>query len=250
VKHLLLVLFIAASASGQILSPILMGNRAGGPVTLVQAVQGAYQGGAEATYTIAFTNNTAGDLGVVAMQWCGPSGTITGVADVSGNTYIVSAGSLASEDLGGGGFCYSQFAYVQSLKPFTGSNTVTISFSSGANGSAGLFELTPGAFDQTVPGTNDNTNTPAAGPITTTVNGCFYIMAGVLVGDGLPSGWFTAGSGFTLTTEDGGGDVDTADEYMAQATAGAATGTFTSSFAGFTAPNAGSLITFRPNPGG
>jgi len=220
------------------------------PITLVQKTAGAY--GASSTYfAAAFTNNTLGNLAVVAVHWCssGAPTTITSVTDTSTNSYTISAASLATVSATHYADCYTQFAYVARLNSFSGTNTVTASFPGGSNvnGSISLYEMTPGVVDQTNTGTNANTNVPTPGSITTTINGSFYIAAGVLDnGFGFGSGWFTAGSPFTLNGEVGGGNLNVADEYYPQTTAGAQAATFGTNYSGSTGPNAGSVITFHP----
>lgn len=219
-------------------------------VTLVQAHSGTYTGGTN-NATAAFTNNTAGNIGVVAVQWCSTTAnavTINTITDTALNTYTISAASKAS--IAGTHYadCNTQFAYTINLATFTGTNTVTVNYaSSNANVSVGVFELTAGVLDQTITGTNANTNLPTPGSITTATNGSFYIAAGILDdGFGLANAWFTAGGSFTLNTEVGGGNLNTANEYFAQTTAGALAGTFGTNFSGTTGPNAGSMITFKP----
>lgn len=227
---------------------LLLCTPAFGAVTLVQAVTGTF---ASATVGLnaAFTNNTVGNIAVVASHVCVTSGTaaLSSVTDTSGNTYTVLAGSLADVTATHYTHCYTQFAYTTTLLAFTGTNTVTANYSTNINGSIGIYELTAGAFDQTSTGTNANTNVPTPGSITTGTNGSFYVASGVLDnGFGFANGWFTAGSGFTLNTENGGGNLNSADEYQAQTSAGAVTGTFGTNFSGTTGPNAGSMITFKP----
>lgn len=221
-------------------------------VTLVQAVAGAYAG-ASTGLAANFTNNTAGNIGVVASHVCVTAGTaaLSSVTDTSGNSYTVSAASLADEAATHYSHCYTQFAYTTSLLTFTGTNTVTANYSTSINGSIGILELTAGQLDQTITGVNANTSLPTPGSITTASNGSFYVAAGILDdGFGFANGWFTAGGSFTLNTENGGGNLNSADEYQAQTSAGAITGTFGTNFGGVTGPNAGSMITFKPGSSG
>ena len=222
-------------------------------VTLVQVRSGSYSGGTT-SFTAAFTNNTAGNIGVINIFWCSSSATtITGVTDTSTNIYTLSAASLATVSATHFSNCYSQFAYTVNLKTFTGTNTVTAACSGASicSGTETAYELTAGVLDQTITGTNANTATPTPGSITTGTNGSFFIASGVLDdGYGFSSGWFTAGSGFTLSTENGGGNLNGAVEHQAQTTAGAITASFGSNFGGVTGPNAGSMITFKPAGGG
>lgn len=221
----------------------------GSPVTLVQHVAGTYAG-STTNFTAAFTNNTAGNIGVASVAWCSTSATtITGVSDTSGNTYTIYAASLANVTATHYSNCYTQFAYTTSLLAYTGTNTVTVNFSGSfiASGAVGIYELTSGSLDQVNTGTNANTNVPTPGSITTGSNGSFYIAAGVMDnGFGFGSGWFTAGSPFTINSETGGGNMNLAGEYYAQTTAGAQAATFGTNFSGVTGPNAGSVITFKP----
>lgn len=120
-------------------------------------------------------------------------------------------------------------------------------FNTAGNWTSGAFELTAGSLDQSNKGTNANTDVPTPGSITTAHNGSFYIAAGALDdGFGFASAWFTAGSPFTLNDEQGGANMNAADEYYAQSAAGAQPATFGSNYTSTTGPNAGSVITFRP----
>lgn len=236
-RSLLLFLILAAPAFGA--------------VTLVQAHVGTFAS-ATTGLTANFTNNTSGNIGVLASHVCVTAGTalLNSVTDTSGNTYTVSAASLADVTATRYSHCYTQFAYTTNLATFSGTNTVTANYSTSINGSVGVFELTPGTLDQTSTGTNANTNVPTPGSITTGSNGSFYVAAGVLDdGFGFANGWLTAGGSFTLNTENGGGNLNGADEYQAQASAGAITGTFGTNQPGTTGPNAGSMITFKPGGG-
>jgi hypothetical protein len=223
-------------------------------VTLVQKAAGAYFGNTN-PFTAAFTNNTVGDLAVVAVKWCSATGTpvtISSVADTNTNTWTISSASLATITATHYANCNTEFAYAASLKSYTGTNTVSVTFSATAgSGSIGIFELSAGVLDQTNTGTNANTNVPTPGSITTGTAGSFYVAAGVLDdGFGFASGWFTAGSPFTLNTENGGGNMNVVDEYYAQTSAGAQAATFGTNESGVTGPNAGSVITFKPSGGG
>lgn len=218
-------------------------------VTLVQVHTGAFAANS-GTATAAFTNNAAGNLGVIAVQWCSATGNavlITGAADTSGNTYSLIPASKASIAATHYADCNTEFLQA-TLLTFTGTNTVTVSFATAnASVSIGIWELTPGVLDQEITGTNTNTNVPTPGSITTGSAGSFYIAAGILDnGFGFGSGWFTAGGSFTLNTENGGGNQNSANEYFAQTSAGALAGTFGTNFSGTTGPNAGSMVTFKP----
>jgi hypothetical protein len=238
-----------------LLCVLLISTFANASVTFVTKVAGANQGTGQNNFSdAAYTNNTVGDLGVVVVKWCVDStftATITSVTDTNTNSWTVSSASLATVTATHYASCNVQFAYT-TLKAFTGTNTVTVNFSSThPSGSYTLYELTAGALDQTHTGTNTNTATPTPGAITTASNGCFYISGGILDnGFGFANGWFTAGSGWTLGGELGGGNSNAVDEYQAQTSSGTLTATYTSGFPGTTGPNAGSIITFKIPPTG
>lgn len=221
----------------------------GTPIALVQHVASAYAGGTSAL-SVNFTNNTSGHILVIAVRWCSSSATtITGVTDTATNSYTISAASMANQAATHYSNCYTQFAYNLSAASYSGTNAVTVVFSGAyiASGSVDIYELTGGQLDQINAGTNANTNTPTPGSITTSVNGCYSIAIGVLDnGFGFSSAWFTAGSGWTLGSENGGGNLNGVSEHQAQASAGMLTANFGTNFSGTTGPNAGSIITFKP----
>jgi hypothetical protein len=239
----LLSLCLCLGAKQQTISasfPIASGG--GTPISLVQLNSGSYN---PQTCAATFTNNTAGHIGAIAVEWNITSGTngIASVTDTSGNSYTISAASASSSVNSN-----SQFAYTTALLAHTGTNTVTITMNSTASTcGATAYELTAGSFDQATHAETTNTATPNFGSITTTHNGSFYIAAGTIQnGFGFASGWFTANSPFTSGGQSGAGNYSSADMYYAQTTAGAVTPSMTSNYPGYTGPNAGSTITFHP----
>jgi hypothetical protein len=169
---------------------------------------------------------------------------VTSVTDSRGNSYTLVPASLVSA---GPTPHYAnintQIAYASDIAD--GSNTVTVTWSSGVNGGfVSLLEISPGKFSQASTGTGAS-NAPSAGTVTTTVNGAFG-AATSFIDNGLGSGnAFTAGPGWTMFQNCGGGAASQGSEYQAQAASGALTGNFTASSGTWVA----SMAVFVPNGG-
>ena len=192
---------------------------------------------------------TAGDSLLVCVTWFPPTGTATlssvtstGVSDSftirpASLVTIAGTGSIAN--------LYSECATATSIG--AGSTTVSATFSASVSGFITVTETTPGVYDQ-ASGATGTSATPSAGALTPSANGSFVLADNLLEdGFGFGSGWFTAGTPFTLDQQYGGGITDGATEYVDQGTAAAVTGAFGTNYSSVSGPWVASIIDLKPS---
>ena len=210
-------------------------------VAIVQGKVGSNTGNVNVNTT---TFDSAAGTGIICGYaiWVLTAGqgtdTISTITDNQGNTgYVLGTASTRA------GTVYDNI-YVQpfyKIGPIAGVTAVTVTWASAKAGSSYvvLHELGSGVFDQQVQ-TNGNSSAPVSGTLTVPTGAA--AIAAVLIEDGFggpPK--FTAGSGWTILHNNGGGSQEDATEYRSNAS-GSITGDYTySSSAG---PWVGSMITF------
>jgi len=222
----------------------------GSPVTLVQVTKGAGPTSAS-TVTLSFTsNNTAGNKITVAVIWTQSTGhsavTISSCSDSKSNTYTVKSSSLATQ-LTATHFASMNVEVCTADAIAAGANTVSVNFSAAADGcQMAIYETTPGSDDQFGPATG-NSATPTSASVATRGTGDFAIAIGLLDnGFGFGSGWFTAGAGWNLDFEKGGGNSNAYTESRTQSSPGVLQGTINSNFSGTTGAWAATIYTIKP----
>lgn len=228
-------------------------------VTLVQSVVGTNSfGGASNTATL--PNTTSGNILVIGLIWlCGTPNVqpvLSTVADGGTNTFTIVTASLANLDNQGGatltvyqngaaaraGRIACQFAYATGITGKT-SHVITGTLNTGTDSMfVSAWELTPGQFDQDSVGLG-NSSSMASSSLTPSANGAFAVAQSIL-DDNVGAGTgFTAGSGYTLDMNTGGGSWEMGTEHLAQTTAAALTGAMTHTHTGGWAAN---QIIFTP----
>lgn len=279
-KHLLIATLIALfiwspvveAQHGEVIIARRRASSAASPITFVQTGPNASATAGVTTLNVTTTSGsvTAGHTLVVAMEFAqgGGGGTqaISSITSTScqGNAFTISAASRANTPGSNYANLYTQFAYTTT--PITGGTcTIALNFSSIVGSptsgfvSANIIELSGGSFNQTAtqvsvvgsvsagPGYTCSPTACLPPSYTPGANGSLTINA-VLIDDnnGFGSGWYTAGSPFTILNQNGGGKEDIATEYYAQSTVSALTGTFVSNYPATTGPWVDSMITFKP----
>lgn len=171
---------------------------------------------------------TAGNLiAVVASFASSATPGISSFTDTQGRTYTIDVGSKLQ---GGPTTNYGQLGvavgYVANIAG-SAAPTVTVNFNAGVSARIciSVYEMAAAAFDQAVSATGSSA-TPSAGSITTPVNGCAGVAVMVIDDGGGFGNSITAGAGWTLDGQGGGGSSDAGAESREIATAGAVTGNF------------------------
>jgi hypothetical protein len=213
----------------------------GTPVTLIQGVAGSSNFGGTTATAVFSSNVVAGDRLVVGVQWGSATATtISSVTDTQGNVYTISSASKASATTVNFPNAYTQIAYAVAAS--SAANTITITFSATSTGWVNALEISPSSFDQVAAATGSGTAI-SAGTITTVNNGSFGFAASITDDNAGAGGGWTAGSGWTLFQNTGGGSSEQGAEYIAQSTAGALSGDFAQARTGTWAA---SFVTFKP----
>ncbi len=198
-------------------------------VSIIQNVAGTNNFGAATEFTAFGSNNASGNT-IVALLYFTPtdgSAPLTpSFSDTKGNSYsIISStfkntpGSFSGLNIG----CL--IAYATGIA--AGANTVTVTFSGPSNYAIlCLFELSPCTLDKATGAISATvTANPSAGSLSLSGTGEFAAAIAV-VDDGVGSpGLFTAGTGWTIQLNNGGGADSEGTEYRVGAS-GTITGDF------------------------
>jgi hypothetical protein len=182
------------------------------------------------------SNNTAGNGIIAGTQWFETSSTnhLTSCSDSQSNSYVVLTSSLVTVnttthyDQIGVEFCITT--------AITGGSkaTVTCHYSSSASYedcNAAEFSYTGGTPSYTyTTGSSTGSANPSAGSLGGVANSVGFTISGIDNGGGSTTD-YTAGSGWTLITQNGGGAHSEAWEY--QASSLGLTGNFTTGSSGF-----------------
>lgn len=236
-----------------ILAVALVALAARPAVAAVTKVQGPTKGSTgvgSADVAVAYgASVTSGDVLIAMASWQMTTGTQT----VSVTDALVSTWTSCTVQVSGVGAHYNNLD-VQiwtATAASSGADTVTLHHGATHAGMVlSIYEVTPGTVGP-CSGATGNSATPSAGSYTPSANGAYMIaICNLDDGNGFGSGWFTAGSGWTLGSQFGGGNEDGADEFQAQAAAAAVTGNFGSNFPSFTGAWAASIVSVVPSGGG
>jgi galactose oxidase-like protein/Kelch motif protein len=213
-------------------------------ITFVQAV-GATNDAAGSSIAATFTtNNTAGNLLVVAVSWGDRTAPSIKATDTLGNTYVV-----ATNDFDPGNRQGLAILYAPNIR--AGANAVTVNLGA-ANGYRRIIVSEYSGIATTSPldvvAKNRAAGTAASNGVTstaatTTVSG--DLIFGVAVDDSGLFGTITAGTGFTRRAVVN--NMDMATEDRIQATAGSVAATFTFSRAD---SYLAQMAAFKPGSGG
>lgn len=223
----------------------------GGTVSFVKKAPGSNCFGGTSCATAYGSNVTANNILVACTEWAvaspGSTSSVTGFTDTQGNTWTIPSG-VAQVRAGAGAGRYS-FVGTSCARAKAGSSaadTVTATYSSStAVNVVNVYEFSTtgslGTVDQ-ASGSNAASGAPSAGTVTAgSANQCSVANTLTDDGSGIPSN-FTANTGWTINSNDGGGSGAWADEYICQAGTG-----FTGSFsASGTGPWAASIVTIKP----
>lgn len=215
------------------------------PVTMVQAVAGTNSFGGLTVDKNFASNVTAGNTIILLVQWMMSSGTnsISSISDSLGNSYTINAASKSTTVPAHATEIGTQIVYATNIFGGNAGN-ITVTFNSSCQYSfVSIIEVTPSTFDQSA-GATGSGFTPSAGSLTTSQNGSFA-AAVMATDDGLGnSNVITAGSGYTLLQNTGGGSFEEGAEYRAQSNAGVIAGDFSVSLTGTWVA---SMATFKPS---
>ena len=206
----------------------------------------AFSGSGDAS--VAFgSNTTAGDTLIVVAKWFMNTGTMTvsvtstadtGWGGVSGTLQSITAIRYANVNV-----------QLWSTTAAGGADTVTLHHGAAHAGMVlTIYEASSSCTPQAGTGTTGSSTNPSAGSYTPSANGAFLVAAAAQDDNAGTGTSVTAGTGWTLGFQSGGGSEDSADEYRTQATAGAVTGNFGSS--GRSGPWAASVFAVTPSGGG
>jgi len=183
------------------------------PIALAQSA--SLDAGVTSAASLAFTtNNTAGNLIVVAVRIGSPSTTTVSVRDTNGNSYSLARSQVQTTD---GHQAWVYYAKIIAA----GANTVTVTLSATATLRVAIHEYsgldTAAPLDQTTSAPGSGT-APTSGSVTTTAaNELLFGM-----GSSANARTWTAGTGYTLRQAPAG-KLETADRIVA------ATGSFSAS---------------------
>jgi hypothetical protein len=203
-------------------------SEAGKSLTLVQAEAGTGFAG-EAAFT---SNTTAGDYIIACIDFVSASVsglTISSVSDTQSNTFSLDSSTLKSAATTDYPTIGVECAHTTTTTT-AAADTVTVTLSGEGASTVQMWEVNPSSgtmtLDQANTGTGSGTS-PSAGSITPSQTNTFGVAV-VAQDDGEGTGSnFTAGSGWTLLGNAGGGDYDSADEYQTLTSASSVTGNFT-----------------------
>lgn len=193
----------------------------------------------DATYGSAVAS---GNLLIALVHWGGSGQSLNSVTDSAGNTWTLIAGTYASVSATHFTYMRSQIAYTTSGSVAT--PTVTATFSSAPSFVwIDIYEATAGQLDVYATATG-NSATPTSGSVTASADS-FAVAGGNLDnGFGFGSGWFTAGSGWTLGYETGEGNYNAFGEY--RSSSGSVNGTCNSNYSAFWGGWTACIATFKP----
>ena len=243
-RYLILILLCTLTADAQMLRV----KRRAVTGTQVTRVQGTYSSSPDSsTANTAFaSDNTSGNTIIACAVFSMDSGTnsISSISD-SRNTYTLLSSTLQTR-AGASTVAniYSQCGIATNIG--AGSNTVTVTLASAAKTlRASITEVSAGVLDTSGGGTGDSAF-PSAGSVSASTKSLTLAICYLQDGFGFASGWFTAGSGFTLREQFGGGLFDGATQTKESASSETITASFGSNFSGTTGPWVSSFVTVKP----
>jgi hypothetical protein len=187
----------------------------------VQSAQNAVSPAAETNAKAFVSDNTAGNLIIVAVQWVTTAQTVT-VADSLGNTYQAATSQLD--------ITYGALQIWYAMNVGAGANTVTATFNGTTTSTMAIHEysglVTTSALDKTAGASGASATASDSGATaTTTQAGELLFGATQVVGT---SGGFTAGAGYTQRISSTG-RLETEDQVVGAVGAYNATATWVTS---------------------
>jgi hypothetical protein len=218
-------------------------------VTWLEGTAGSNGFGGTSQSTAFSSNVTTGATLIGLVQWymtsANASDTISSVTDTRGNTWNIVSSTLTRQlNTSNYGEVASEIVYATDTA--AGADTVTVNWAGATNGDfLSLMEVTSSTLDRTSNATGTSA-TPSAGTVTTNQNGEFGAAVSIQ-DDGQGNGnVYSAGSGWHLQTNTGGGNADEGTESSTQTTAGSLTGNFSVSNPGGSTYWAAAMATFCP----